>query len=311
MHDIGHGPYSHALEEMLVEGMHHESLSIAIMNSLNNAFDGELELAIRIFRNEYHKPFLHQLVSGQLDVDRMDYLSRDSFFTGVSEGVIGYDRIIKMLAVHNGQLVVEEKAIYSIEKFLVSRRLMYWQVYLHKTVVSAEMMLVKIIQRAKHLLLNGVELRSTSIPFDFFLQAGKNIIQIDQHLDKFCQLDDYDVLATIKNWVFHSDRVLSTLCRFLVDRRLLKVKLQATPFSAETIEGYKKKIMSEMDLTSDEASYFIFTGQAVNTTYNPADERINILFKDGSVRDISMVDHALIQQTLSSPVRKYYICFLR
>jgi HD superfamily phosphohydrolase len=311
MHDIGHGPYSHALEEMLVEGMHHESLSIAIMNALNNAFDGELELAIRIFRNEYHKPFLHQLVSGQLDVDRMDYLSRDSFFTGVSEGVIGYDRIIKMLAVHEGQLVVEEKAIYSIEKFLVSRRLMYWQVYLHKTVVSAEMMLVKIIQRAKHLLANGFELKSTSIPFDFFLHAGINISQIDEHLDKFCQLDDYDVLATIKNWVFHSDRVLSTLCRFLVDRHLLKVKLQATPFDPETIEAYKQKIMSEMDLTSEEASYFIFTGQAVNTTYNPADERINILFKDGSVRDISMVDHALIQQTLSSPVRKYYICFLR
>ena len=311
MHDIGHGPYSHALEEMLVEGMHHESLSIAIMNALNDAFNGELALAIRIFRNEYHKPFLHQLVSGQLDVDRMDYLSRDSFFTGVSEGVIGYDRIIKMLAVHEGQLVVEEKAIYSIEKFLVSRRLMYWQVYLHKTVVSAEMMLVKIIQRAKYLLTNGIELRSTSIPFDFFLQSGTNISQIDGHLDKFCQLDDYDVLATIKNWAFHPDKVLSTLCRFLVDRRLLKVKLQATPFEPEIIEGHKQRIMREMDFTREESSYFIFTGEAVNTTYNPADERINILFKDGSVRDISMVDHALIQQTLSSPVRKYYICYLR
>jgi uncharacterized protein len=311
LHDIGHGPYSHALEQILVEGMHHESLSIAIMKALNVAFEGELDLAIKIFRNEYDKPFLHQLVSGQLDVDRMDYLSRDSFFTGVSEGVIGYDRIIKMLAVHHGQLVVEEKAIYSIEKFLVSRRLMYWQVYLHKTVVSAEMMLVKIIQRAKYLITSGIELRSTSIPFDFFLQSGNNISQMEQHLDKFCQLDDYDVLATIKNWVFHSDRVLSTLCRFLVDRRLLKVKLQAMPFEDEMIERLKQRIMSEMDLTKEEASYFIFTGEAVNTTYNPADERINILFKDGSVRDISKVDHALIQQTLSSPVRKYYICYLR
>ena len=311
LHDIGHGPYSHALEEILVEGMHHESLSIAIMHALNNAFDGELNLAIQIFRNQYHKPFLHQLVSGQLDVDRMDYLSRDSFFTGVSEGVIGYDRIIKMLAVHEGQLVVEEKAIYSIEKFLVSRRLMYWQVYLHKTVVSAEMMLVKIIQRAKQLLVNGIELRSTSIPFDFFLQSGKSIREMEQHLDKFCQLDDYDVLATIKNWVFHSDRVLSTLCRYLVDRHLLKVKLQAIPFETEMIDRLKKRIMAEMDMTNEEASYFIFTGEAVNTTYNPADERINILFKDGSVRDISKVDHALIQQTLSSPVRKYYICYLK
>jgi uncharacterized protein len=311
LHDIGHGPYSHALEQILVEGMHHESLSIAIMKALNVAFEGELDLAIKIFRNEYHKPFLHQLVSGQLDVDRMDYLSRDSFFTGVSEGVIGYDRIIKMLAVHEGQLVVEEKAIYSIEKFLVSRRLMYWQVYLHKTVVSAEMMLVKIIQRAKFLIANGIELRSTSIPFDFFLQSGNNISQMEQHLDKFCHLDDYDVLATIKNWVFHSDRVLSTLCRFLVDRRLLKVKLQAVPFEDDMIERLKQRIMTEMQLTKEEASYFIFTGEAVNTTYNPADERINILFKDGSVRDISKVDHALIQQTLSSPVRKYYICYLR
>lgn len=310
LHDIGHGPYSHALERVLVEGMHHESLSIAIMHELNAGFNGELELAIRIFLNEYHKPFLHQLVSGQLDVDRMDYLSRDSFFTGVSEGVIGYDRIIKMLAVHEGQLMVEEKAIYSIEKFLVSRRLMYWQVYLHKTVVSAEMMLVKIIQRAKHLLANGIEVRSTSIPFDFFLQKGRDLRNVDEYLDKFCQLDDYDVMATIKNWIFHSDKILSTLCRFLVDRQLLKVKLQATPFDEETIARLQSRIMSEMELTMEEAAYFIFTGQAVNTTYDPADERINILFKDGSVRDISMVDHALIQQTLASPVRKYYICYV-
>lgn len=311
LHDIGHGPYSHALEKELVEGMHHETLSIAIMQALNEAFNGELDLAIRIFRDEYRKPFLHQLVSGQLDVDRMDYLSRDSFFTGVSEGVIGYDRIIKMLTVHQGQLMVEEKAIYSIEKFLVSRRLMYWQVYLHKTVVSAEMMLVKIIQRAKQLIASGETVRSTSIPFDFFLQHGKDILRMEEHLEKFCLLDDYDVMATIKNWVFHPDRVLSMLCRFLVDRKLLKVKLQALPFEEAMVERLKSRLMLDLGLSEAEAGYFIFTGEAVNTTYNPADERINILFKDGSVRDISGVDHALIQQTLASPVRKYYICYLR
>lgn len=310
LHDIGHGPYSHALEKILIPGQHHESLSIEIMDVLNLEFEGALDTAIAIFKNQYHKPFLHQLVSGQLDVDRMDYLSRDSFFTGVSEGVIGYDRIIKMLDVHDGQLVVEEKAIYSIEKFLVARRLMYWQVYLHKTVVSAENMLIRIIERARELLLRGDEVLSCSIPFDFFLKKKQTEMDNRANLSWFCMLDDYDVMAAIKNWIYHKDKVLSTLSKMLVERRLLKVKLHSFPFEEKELTDMRNRFCQQFAFTEDESRYFVFSGEAVNTTYDPSDERINILFRDGSIRDISRVDHALIQQTLSSPVKKFYICYL-
>ncbi|MET0244175.1 MAG: HD domain-containing protein [Flavitalea sp.] len=309
LHDIGHGPYSHALENVLIPGVSHEAISILIMRFLNEELNGALDTAIRIFTNDYHKPFLHQLISGQLDVDRMDYLTRDSFFTGVSEGVIGYDRILKMLTVYKGDLMVEEKGIYTIEKFLVSRRLMYWQVYLHKTVVSAEKMLVKIMQRAKELIRKGVEVKAATPVLDFFLQFDESKTSIEQHLDKFCMLDDYDVLASIKNWVFHSDKVLSILCTSLVHRKLLKVKLQLDPISPEWIREVRNKICRKLDLTDDECNYFIFGGTAANTTYNPAEESINILFKDGTVRDISKVDNALIQHNLSTPVKKNYICY--
>ena len=310
LHDIGHGPFSHALENMLIKDTHHEAISFAIMEHLNQEFHGELDIAILIFRDEYPKKFLHQLVSGQLDVDRMDYLSRDSFFTGVSEGVIGYDRIIKMLTVHNGSLMVEEKAIYSIEKFLVSRRLMYWQVYLHKTVLSAEKMLVQIIRRAKELIAGGVELNTISIPLDFFLRNGDSL-KVSDHLDKFCMLDDVDVMAAIKNWVFHPDKILSTLCRLLVDRTLLKVKLQAQPIPESSLEALRAETAVRLDISPEEAGYFVFSGEAENTTYDPSEEKIDILFKDGSVRDISRVDNALIHQTIATPVKKFYICSLR
>ena len=309
LHDAGHGPFSHALENILIRDASHEDISILIMRRMNEELNGQLDMAIRIFTNQYHKQFLHQLVSGQLDVDRMDYLTRDSFFTGVSEGVIGYDRILKMLTVHEGQLMVEEKAIYSIEKFLVSRRLMYWQVYLHKTVLSAEMMLVNIVRRAKELLSHGQEVISSSPVFDFFLrenQAG----DIAEHLDKFCLLDDFDVLSTIKNWMFHPDKILSLLCRLLVERRLLKVKLQAEPINEVLIQTLRDKICVHLGVTADESVYFIFTGEAVNTTYDPSEERIRIIFKNGSVKDISEVDNALIHHTLASPVKKNYICYL-
>jgi uncharacterized protein len=308
LHDVGHGPFSHALENVLIKDVQHEALSILIMRVLNAEMNGQLQTAIDIFTNNYHKPFLHQLISGQLDVDRMDYLSRDSFFTGVSEGVIGYDRIIKMLTVHNGELMVEEKAIYSTEKFLVSRRLMYWQVYLHKTVVSAEKMLVRIIERAQELLRNGTPVPSASLVLDFFLQHNGNLL-VEQHLDKFCQLDDYDVLSAIKNWIYHPDRILHTLCRGLVERKLLKVKLQAEPFDEAWIEAQRNKICSTLNITEEESRYFIFRGEAINTTYDPYEEKINILFKDGTVKDISKVDNALIQQSLASPVKKHYICY--
>jgi uncharacterized protein len=310
LHDIGHGPFSHALENVLIRGVHHERLSLLIMQRLNEEFDGQLETGIRIFTNDHPKRYLHQLVSGQLDMDRMDYLTRDSFFTGVSEGVIGYDRILKMLTVHRGELMVEEKAIYSIEKFLVSRRLMYWQVYLHKTVLSAEKMLVKILERARQLVLSGHPVPSSSPVLDFFLQqATVDESLVEMHLDRFCLLDDFDVMGAIKHWMFHPDKVLSLLSRNLIDRRLLKVRLQATPFDKDYVKELKESVARELSIPVEEASYFVFTGQAVNTTYNAVDEQINILFKDGSVKDISQVDNALIQQTLASAVKKFYLCY--
>ncbi|MFT4022951.1 MAG: HD domain-containing protein [Flavihumibacter sp.] len=309
LHDVGHGPFSHALEQTLIEGTSHEALSLAIMEKLNEEAGGKLSLAIRIFRGSYEKPFLHQLISGQLDVDRMDYLTRDSFYTGVSEGVIGYDRILKMLAVRNGELLVEEKAIYSIEKFLVSRRLMYWQVYLHKTVLCVEKMLVKIIKRARMLISNGVEVHAPSPMLDYFLHLeGPFRPGSDLHL--FCQLDDTDVLAAIKCWTAHGDKVLSALCGMLLSRRLLKVKLTSTPVDPDHRQTCLEELVRRTGLSEEDAGFLVFSGESVNTTYNPRDERIRILFKDGSVKDISSVDNALIQHNLSRPVKKYYFCYL-
>ena len=307
LHDIGHGPFSHALENELLKDIHHEAISILLMQKLNEAFDGQLQTAIDIFTNKHPKRFLHQLVSGQLDVDRLDYLNRDSFFTGVAEGVIGYDRILKMLTVKDGDLMVEEKAIYSIEKFLVSRRLMYWQVYLHKTVVSAEQTLQKIIQRARE-----IKAVATSPFLNIFLKLDKNQHpSINDWLFEFCQLDDYDVMSAVKHWQMHEDKILSLLCRSLVERNLLKVKLQAEPFDDTFVKEKIKEASEKLGISEKEAGYFVFTGEASNTTYDPADERINILFKDGIVKDISKVDNALIQHNLSGTVKKYYICYIR
>ena len=311
LHDIGHGPYSHALEKKLIHDVDHEHISIMIMQLLNEIFNGQLQTAIEIFTGTHPKKFLHQLVSGQLDMDRMDYLSRDAFFTGVSEGVIGYDRILKMLVVHDGELMIEEKAIYSVEKFLVARRLMYWQVYLHKTVVVAEKMLVKIIKRAKELLLNGIDLPVASPTLSYFIKEYQPDGNFVRHLEKFSQLDDTDVMCTIKHWCNHFDPVLSRLSKGLTDRKLLKIKFQFDPFSKDEIKEISLAVAQRLNLSQEEAEYFVFTGEAVNTTYNPYDERIKILFKDGSVSDISSVDNALIHQHLSSPVKKYYLCHLR
>jgi uncharacterized protein len=309
LHDIGHGPFSHALEHVLIEDIHHEELSLLIMKKLNTEFGGALQMAIDIFTNDYPKVFLHQLVSGQLDVDRMDYLTRDSFFTGVSEGVIGYDRIIKMLVVHQGELMVEEKAIYSIEKFLVARRLMYWQVYLHKTVLSAEMMLVRILERVKELSHKGDMSVMTNGPLTKFL-SGNVSDNMVENLELFTELDDTDVVASLKAWCHHPDKVLSYLCNSVLNRKLLKVRLQADPISPALLE--EKKILSaeKAGINIDESAYLAFTGEAVNRLYNPYDEHINILFKDGSVRNISQVDNALIHENLSRPVKKFYICYV-
>lgn len=309
LHDIGHGPFSHALESELIQGAHHETLSLLIMEEMNQQFKGALQTAIDIFTHRHPKRFLHQLVSGQLDVDRMDYLNRDSFFTGVAEGVIGYDRIIKMLTVKDGELMVEEKAIYSIEKFLLSRRLMYWQVYLHKTVVSAEMTMVRIIRRAKELIRWGIDLGTTTADLDYFLQRPDRPFDPPADLQRFCRLDDHDVMSALKNWVHHPDRVLSELCSRIIERRLLKIRLQADPVDPQLLVEKQAAVMQQYGLPASEAHYLAFTGEASNTLYNPGDERIRILFKDGSVRDISEVDHALIQQGLSGRVKKHYICY--
>jgi uncharacterized protein len=311
LHDIGHGPYSHALERKLIRDVHHEDISIMVMQLLNEKFDGELQTAINIFNGTYSKNFLHQLVSGQLDMDRMDYLSRDAFFTGVSEGVIGYDRILKMLVVHEGELMIEEKAIYSVEKFLVARRLMYWQVYLHKTVMAAEKMLRNIIKRAQELVANDIDVPVASPTLNFFLKEHQPDGNFIRHLEKFSQLDDADVMCSIKHWCGHFDYVLSRLSRGLTDRKLLKIKFQFEPFTQEEVEEKCMETAKRLSISPEEASYFTFTGEAVNTTYNPYDERIKILFKDGTVSDISKVDNALIHQHLSSPVKKYYLCHPR
>lgn len=311
LHDIGHGPFSHALEKKLIKGVHHEDISVLILQLLNEQLGGQLQTAMDIFSGTYPKPFLHQLVSGQLDVDRMDYLTRDSFFTGVSEGVIGYDRILKMLVVHEGELMIEEKAIYSVEKFLVARRLMYWQVYLHKTVVAAEKMLVRIIERAQELLAAGVDLPVASNPLNFFLKKHQPDGAFIKHLQKFTQLDDTDVLCTIKMWCDHPDKVLSTLCKGLINRRLLKIKFDSVPFDLQMVENLKREVAQKLKIGEQEAGYFVFTGEAMNTTYNLFDEHIKVLFKDGKVLDIANVDNALIHRQLSAPVKKYYLCTLR
>ena len=299
LHDCGHGPYSHALEQVLAEGVHHEKLSLLIIEELNKKFDGKLQMALDIFTGNYHKNFLHQLVSGQLDVDRMDYLSRDSFFSGVIEGYVAYDRILKMITVHNGELMVEEKGIYSIEKFLISRRLMYGQVYLHKTVLSAEQMLQRIIKRAKHVAAQCPQ------PLNSFINEPLQNITLDQ----FCSIDDADVLMAIKIWCAHPDKILSFLCRGIIDRQLLKVKYSSSPADENMALNKKAEAMARLNISADDAEWLVFTGVAGNSTYDFENKQIKILFKDGTVKNISQVDDALINESLRGNLKKYYICY--
>ncbi len=309
LHDVGHGPFSHALEQVVVQGVHHEQLSLQIMEKMNRDLNGQLSLAIAIFTDQYHKPFLHQLISGQLDVDRMDYLSRDSFFCGVSEGVIGYDRILKMLTVHDGQLMIEEKGIYSVEKFLVARRQMYWQVYLHKTVLAAERMLVKILERVREIYQPADSALTTQSAIDFFLGNFDGIMN-DQTLDLFCSLDDHDIMHALKRWSKHPDTILSLLCSRFLNRQLYKSRIQAEPFNKDFVKAKEKEASEKFGIGLASIHYLCFTGEATNTLYQTVDERINILFRDQTVKDISQVDNALIHQNLSAPVKKNYICLL-
>ena len=307
LHDIGHGPFSHTLEHTIID-IHHEDLSLAFMYELNDEFDNKLQVALDIFQDQYPKRFLHQLVSGQLDMDRLDYLNRDSFFTGVSEGVIGYDRIIKMLNVANGELVVEEKGIYSIEKFLISRRLMYWQVYLHKTVLSAECMLTKTLERAKYLInTEGVALESFGQLNELLNQ--KNSIWHRKNMKalvvRFAKLDDYDIIASLKMWTNNSDFILSFLSKSILDRKLFKLELKNRPFEQSIVEDVlqliSKKVPSNTDL-----SYLVFTGEESNLTYNNIKDEIKILFKNGEIRPIS---ESMDYELNSKIVTKHYLCF--
>ena len=311
LHDIGHGPFSHALEHSIVNNVTHEDISQLFMRRLNEEFKGELTLAIKIFQNKYRKKFLHQLVSSQLDMDRLDYLKRDSFFTGVSEGVISSDRIIKMLNVANDQLAVEAKGIYSIEKFLIARRLMYWQVYLHKTVLSAENLLVNILKRAKELAQKKVDLFCTpALKIFLYKQYSKKDFKDDPKLlDAFAILDDYDIMTSIKVWTSHKDPVLSMLCAQLVNRRLLKVEMQNLPFKDAKIRQIKNDIKKRYKVSDKDVNYFVFSGVVANDTYRGDEIGINIISKDGTTADIAKASDQLNIDVLAKTVKKYYLCY--
>lgn len=338
LHDIGHGPFSHVLENSIIMGVNHELISSRIMNELNKEFDGQLSLAIKIFNNKYRKKFLHQLVSSQLDMDRMDYLKRDSFYAGVSEGIVSWERIIIMLNVFKGELVVEEKGIYPVERFIIGRRLMYWQVYLHKTVLAAEMLLVQILKRAKELSISsfrggelaGSKAKSGRKPetkeseftgepalfatpaFRFFLQhniSEKEFKNNPEALEKFSQLDDSDIFISIKAWASHPDKILSMLCKNMVARNLSRTEIQDKPFSEEKINQIRKKARSALKLNEAELEYFVFHDKITNSAYDSKGDKINILFKDGTVRDIVEASDQSNIFSLAKPVVKYYLCY--
>ncbi len=314
LHDMGHGPFSHALEYDIVCGVSHEQISYYFIEALKQEFpenSDDLERALMIFSNKYQKKFLYQLVSSQLDMDRLDYLTRDSFFTGVSEGIVGTERIIEMLNVYNDQLVIDEKGIYSIEKFLVARRVMYWQVYLHKTVVSGEFMLINILRRAKKLIERGETLFGSPALL-FFM--GNSIQKVDfetnpEILKTFAQLDDYDIMGAVKVWQFHSDKVLSLLSRNLVDRNLHKVEIAKEPFSPDRILMEKELVRTQFGLNDEEIDYFVYSELLSNNAYSQVKQTINLLMKNGSIMDVSMASDNLNISALAQPVEKYCLCY--
>ena len=313
LHDIGHGPFSHTLEHSLVPDVSHEEISLLIMQKMNREFKGKLDMAIEIFQNKYPRKFLHQLVSGQLDMDRLDYLSRDSFFCGVSEGIIGAARIIKMLNLHEGQLVVEAKGIYSIEKFLVARRLMYWQVYLHKTSVAAEKMLINILKRAKELASQGVELFATPALHYFLYHkiSLSDFFESPQVFESFMMLDDADFFSAIKVWMNHEDFVLSLLCKSFINRRLFKVEVGSEAVDAAVQQNTLKRYMQRFNISLEEAQYLMGDSIVSTDTYSPKDENINILMKDGSIKDIAEASDMLNIQVLTKKVSKHFFCYLK
>ena len=308
LHDIGHGPFSHAMEHSIVEGISHEEISLLFMQELNKVFNGKLETAIAMFQGTYSRKFMHQLISSQLDMDRADYLKRDSFYTGVAEGNINSERLISMLNVRNDELVVEEKGLYSVEKFLIARRLMYWQVYLHKTSVAAEQILIRLLNRAKELVQQGQKL-TMSTALAFFV---KNKISKDNFshevLEMFARLDDTDIISAMKEWQFHPDVVLSKLSKMLLNRDLPKIKVRLNDFEEQKIKRLQKLSLAK-GVEEKDMKYFVFTGVMTNRAYNPAKEVIKILTKNGRVVDLSKTSEAINLEPLSQVTERYYICY--
>lgn len=308
LHDIGHGPFSHAMEHSIV-AVHHEEISLLFMEQLNTEFNGELSLAIQVFKGEYHRKFMLQLVSSQLDMDRMDYLKRDSFYSGVAEGNINSDRLIQMLNVVDDVLVMEEKGIYSIEKFLMARRLMYWQAYLHKTSLVAELTLTKTLKRAKELLHKGIAVECSK-PFKFFMENQITMESFTTNdLNTFAQLDDFDIVSALKTWQYHDDFILSSLSKMIINRDLPKIKLSSDKFPKEVLTQYIAAFSQQNNVSSQEAEYFIFKGKIKNQAYNKEAEPIRILKKDKTIEDVVEASDQLNLKALSKPVTKYFICF--
>ena len=308
LHDIGHGAFSHALEHSIVSGISHEEISLNFMKKLNKEFDGKLNLAIEVFEGKNPRKFLFQLISSQLDIDRLDYLKRDSFYTGVTEGNISSDRLIAMMNVKNDELVIEEKGIYSVEKFLIARRLMYWQVYLHKTGLVAENMLVNVLKRAKELAEDGVELfSSTSLKYFLYNQISEDNFN-DETLNMFSELDDYDVLSAIKEWSNHEDKVLSLLSKMIIHRKLLRIEIQQKEFEKSDLDNKIKTVARKLNLSNNEAKFFVFSKKIANQAYQQ-EKPIFILNKKGKIKDIAQASDQLNLQALTTPVIKHFICY--
>ncbi len=312
LHDIGHGPYSHALEHSIVKTVGHEKISLWFMQALNRYFDGQLQMALDIFQDRYEKHFLHKLITSQFDMDRLDYLKRDSFFTGVSEGTINYERLLNMLEIAGDEPVIEYKGIYSVEKFITARRIMYWQVYLHKTVLVAEYMAIHLLKRAKWLCLRGEPIRAATPALQFFLEnriGEEDFRKNDEVLKTFALLDDYDIYTSMKLWMNHPDPILSYLSKALVNRRLLRIEMQNDPFPIKKINAIRKKVMEKYHLSQQDADYLVFFEKTANYTYHPGTDNINILFKDGTVKDITEVSDQLNIHLLSKPTTKHFLCY--
>jgi HD superfamily phosphohydrolase len=309
LHDIGHGPFSHAMESSIVEDVHHEEISLLFMEQLNDEFNGQLSLAIQVFKGDYHRKFMLQLISGQLDMDRMDYLKRDSFYSGVSEGNVNSERLIQMMNVVDDVLVIEEKGIYSVEKFLMSRRLMYWQVYLHKTSLVAELILTKVLKRAKELTERGLVL-PCSEPLLYFMQNKVNLETFDtKTLALFAQLDDFDIISALKSWQNQKDFILSSLSKMIINRDLLKIKLTNDKVSTEELLIQKERFSIQNNISLIESNYFIFKGKIKSQAYSKVAEPIRILNKDLTIEDVVEASDQLNLKSLSKLVTKYYICF--